>query len=187
MGLPLGWWVSALVLPDLLYTVSELRRGRRNVLADLFIHGTVIGLVGLLLRLPSYSGASLIFIVVAAIVLLPPRAFSLVIASQVLWTAAALGLHRATGHSEWTEVQELALNAIAIVFFASSTFLLLWTVMQELDLLDQLRIRLLGTVSHELRTPLTGVIGMGEILREQWQSLDAETIDEFLTLSLIHI
>lgn len=182
VGLPLGWWISLLVVPELLHTVYELRCGRRDIMAGLLVHGTVIGLIGLLLRLPSYSGVSLIFIVVGAVILLPPRSFRIVIGYQLAWTAAAAWLDLAIGHPEWSPVQETALEAIAILFFSASVFVLLWAVMRELDLLDQLRNRLLGTVSHELRNPLTGVIGMGEVLREGWQDLDPAVVDEFLDL-----
>ncbi len=182
LGLPVGWWISLLVMPELLHTIYELRGGRRAIMVGLLVHGTVIGVIGLLLRLPAYSGVSLVFIIVAAVILLSPGDFTVVIGYQLAWTAAAAVLRRAIGHPPWSDLEKTVLDSIAILFFSSAVFVLLWAVMRELDLLDQLRARLLGTVSHELRTPLTGVIGMGELLREDWQTLDGETIDEFLTI-----
>ncbi len=182
LGLEVGWWISLLVMPELLHTIYELRGGRRDIMAGLFVHGTVIGVIGLLLRLPSYSGVSLVFIIVAAVILLPPRDFTPVIGYQLGWTVAAGMLRLAIGSPPWSDLQKTVLDTIVIVFFSSAVFVLLWAVMRELDLLDHLRARLLGTVSHELRNPLSGVIGMGELLRDDWQTLDAETIDEFLTI-----
>lgn len=37
-------------------------------------------------------------------------------------------------------------------------------------------------VSHELRTPLTSIAGFSETLRESWQDLPAEEVDEFISI-----
>lgn len=176
---PYGWWISVCAIPELLHALSQ-RRGRGgNVLGSLFTTATVIGVVGLIVRLPSYAGVSLAFMVVASVVLLPPRAFGMVIGYQAAWAAGVVWLHAVAGPLPMNLAQRNWLDGLAIGFFTISTFALLWVIMRELDLLDQLRTHLLSTVSHELRTPLTGVLGMGMILQEQRDQLDP-TISELV-------
>jgi two-component system phosphate regulon sensor histidine kinase PhoR len=47
---------------------------------------------------------------------------------------------------------------------------------------SQLKDEFVSMVSHELRTPLTSIAGFTDTLRESWQRLSPEEIDEFLVI-----
>lgn len=47
---------------------------------------------------------------------------------------------------------------------------------------DRMRTEFVNTVSHELRTPLTSIAGFTQTLRDGWDDLSAEEVDEFLTI-----
>jgi signal transduction histidine kinase len=46
----------------------------------------------------------------------------------------------------------------------------------------QAKLNVLSVVAHEMRIPLTGISGFSQTLLHEWQTLDKQEIDEFLTI-----
>ena len=181
------------VLADALWR----RRRGDHALPLLLIDVTAAGVV-LLIRgnTPSLEAIAFAYVVTASLLLLSLRQSFLVIAYAAAWAIPiALWAPLVEGTSPGG-TEEFAIEALVGAVFVSVIIQLLVSTRRALFAAAQVQREALATerragalknefvsmVSHELRTPLTSIAGFADTLREAWEQLTDDEIDEFLTI-----
>jgi len=167
----------------------------KSVLASLLIDVTLLGTTLLLVaNLPLAQVAAIAYILTASLLLLRPVDAALVVAYAALWASWLLTIAPLTSNDAAQARRAAALDHIGVVAFLAILALLLLAASrgQTLQRLRQrraleaerrageLKNEFVSMVSHELRTPLTSIAGFVETLADGWQSLESDTVDEFL-------
>lgn len=184
-ALPGRWLVVAVVAGDLLINVYEQRRVDQRAIVSLVSMGTMFGLLDVIIRIPALMGASLVFMIVTATVLVRLEHALAITAYVTVWTVAGLLVLRSEGPAATGNVSTFVADAIAIAALGAATLVIVGGLTRRLDLFDHLRSRLIGNVSHELRTPLTGLHGLASVLQDNYRDLSQAEIDEFLDLLVL--
>ncbi len=197
----LSWGVTDaayLVVPGVvaaLHAATGMKNPPKSVLASLLIDVTLLGTTLLLVaNLPLAQVAAIAYILTASLLLLRPVDAALVVAYAALWASWLLTIAPLTSNDAAQARRAAALDHIGVVAFLAILALLLLAASrgQTLQRLRQrraleaerrageLKNEFVSMVSHELRTPLTSIAGFVETLADGWQSLESDTVDEFL-------
>ena len=178
------WLAVAVVAADLAVNYLEIRRAQSRAAISLFSLATMLGLLGVIIRVPALMGSSLVFIIVIATVIATARQSVAIVAYSAAWTLAGLLVFREFGMSGSGTVSFVA-DAISIGIFGTATIVFVTALTRRLDMFDRLRSRLISSVSHELRTPLTGLHGLATVLQDNYDDLSRGEITEFLDLLVL--
>jgi signal transduction histidine kinase len=178
------WLAVAVVAADLAVNYLESRRTQPRAAISLFSLATMLGLLGVIIRVPALMGSSLVFIIVIATVIATARQSVAIVTYSAAWTLAGLLVFREFGMSGSGTVSFVA-DAISIGIFGTATIVFVTALARRLDMFDRLRSRLISSVSHELRTPLTGLHGLATVLQDNYDDLSRGEITEFLDLLVL--
>jgi signal transduction histidine kinase len=195
-GFPASPWVLIGVLAVLADALWRRQRGD-HALPLLLIDVTAAGMV-LLIRgnTPSLEAIAFAYVVTASLLLLSLRQSFLVIAYAAAWAIPiALWAPMVEGTTPGG-TEEFIIEALVGAVFVSVIIQLLVSTRRALFAAAQVQREALATerragalknefvsmVSHELRTPLTSIAGFADTLREAWEQLTEDEIDEFLTI-----
>jgi len=195
-------WAGAVgaivILVDALVCLSRPAAPNRVLLVDI----TTVGFVWLLIGAsPAAQATGIIYVMVAAFLLVPLTTAGILIGYSLTWVVVVLLVAARNdgagllGPSEAADVTAAVDALMATVIVGVIAVLLIGAVRALLDAQDQSRTALdlerraaklkdefVSMVSHELRTPLTGITGFTDTLRDSWRSLPPGEVDEFLTI-----
>ena len=182
--------VAALVLTG--QALLAIRHGS-SAIPSLVVDATLLGVLSLVRGFSGgVEGAGFVYLVAAALLLLPLRHAALVLIYALLWAIPIGFLAPLAETSEESLPAEIGamLAAAAIVarlLYATGRALFaaeerhknaLEAEKRAVELKDEF----VSMVSHELRTPLTSIGGFSDTLRESWSRLPPNEIDEFLLI-----
>jgi len=197
-----GQWIGvltgAIVVADAAY---RLRNGD-SALMPLIVDTTAIGIALTMAGpAPATMTAGIAYVLIASMLLLALPVAAAAIAYAFGWIAISMVVTATlddkaffgTSSNVDTSITFDMITAMAIVGIIA--VLLVGAVRALLDAQDRNRRALeverravevknefVSMVSHELRTPLTGIAGFTDTLRESWQHLPPDEVDEFLTI-----
>jgi signal transduction histidine kinase len=174
-----------------IHAIYERSQGSSAV-APLLMDATILGVTELTLGLiGGFHGAASVYLVGAAMLLLPFRRALAIIAYALLWSGPVVLLDPLNPTDETLPIELAAITASAFVvgrlLFATGQALFaaerrhqeaLEAERRALELKDEF----VSMVSHELRTPLTSIGGFADTLRESWANLPPNEVDEFLLI-----
>jgi signal transduction histidine kinase len=179
-GSTTGRWICvAVVGADLAINSYERRRSHPRAVISLMALASMLGILGVILRVPVFIGSSLVLVIIAATVITTfPQAIT-IIAYSTAWTLAGLLMSRDGG------VPSFLANAVSIAAFGAASLAFVVALTRRLDLLDRLRSRIISNVSHELRSPLTGLHGLATVLQDNYKDLSESEIAELVDLLVL--
>ncbi|HHC09392.1 MAG TPA: HAMP domain-containing histidine kinase [Actinobacteria bacterium] len=200
LGVATGVEVRPLVIVAAVVAGDGLLRRRRggSPIPSLVVDATAVG-IGLFFwgYSPAVQVASFLYLLSAALLLLPSPAAAGIAFYAALMEAAAL-LNGGAGVVDPRRTDELAVvvDVTVALTYVVTVGSLLHGAMRALvrvqarqqEALDAerravaLKNEFVSMVSHELRTPLTGIAGFTDALRENWRVLPPDEIDEFLEI-----
>lgn len=200
LGLTGAWPASIAAAVVIVDAVARLHVGR-SALSPLLVDITAVGIMILLVG-GAYATqvTALVYVLVAALLLLPLSRAAVAIGCAFAWVLAAFGVLRVNdgrgllGTPVNTEsaaafdlvTSLLLVGVIAVLLIGAVRALLAAQDRSRLALEQerravQIKNEFVSMVSHELRTPLTGITGFTDTLKD-WRSLPPEEVDEFLTI-----
>ena len=176
------------------HAVARLRTPTRSPLGTIFMDASLAGTMVLFSGQPDVpSGAGLVYVIMAALLLLAPRLAGLVIGYSALWVGlivpfAPLADPAVVVGASLTlsTTTTIAILASVVLLLAAIAGTLLGSRNRHESALERereavkLKNEFVSMVSHELRTPLTSIAGFSETLIQDWREFDPDTVDEFL-------
>lgn len=169
------------------------RRHGSSAVPSLVIDATLLGVLSLARGFSGgVEGAGFIYLVAAALLLLPLKHAVFVLVYALLW-AIPIGflapLATPSDESLTAEIGAvLAAGAIVARLLYATGQALFAAEERHKNALEaeqravELKDEFVSMVSHELRTPLTSIGGFSDTLRESWSRLPPNEVDEFLLI-----
>ena len=142
----------------------------------------------------------LMYLLVAASLVLPMAQAAIVVGYGVMWWAALvfadgtidgglIGIIERSGFDTGFDRIAIVVITVSVAFVMLGAINALLTAQdKQAEALAQerraleLKNEFVSMVSHELRTPLTGIAGFTDTLNDNWQSLPSQEVDEFLAI-----
>ncbi|RPI20211.1 MAG: sensor histidine kinase [Actinobacteria bacterium] len=201
LGLGMDAWpaflAAVVVLSDALARTVLGRSALPPLLVDITAVGMLIVLSG---GSTATQATGLVYVLVAALLMLPLTTAAVAIGYALAWVVATFAVSRwndgngLLGPPASAETSAALDLVTALVVVGVIAVLLIGAVKALLAAQDRSRLALeqerravqlknefVSMVSHELRTPLTGITGFTDALRD-WRSLPPEEVDEFLSI-----
>lgn len=192
-----------LIVPSMIILVDAVARlmTRASALGGLVVDATALfGALALRGPTPSINAVVLLYLLVAASLILPMSKATMVVAYAVaLWVGLSVvnasyditligAITRAGFLSGFDHLIVVMLTVSVATIMSTAISALLFAQDRQAEALLQerraveLKNEFVSMVSHELRTPLTGIAGFTDTLTENWQDLPSGDVDEFLTI-----